>query len=431
MFTFTDSTERIFAPAQCRVDMPSSPQPTDPPPIPPSSTETSLSSEDLALLQTLRFPEYDESDNAGIDDGDGTEPIDLSQGFQWAGLSSQCTMDPFRGALFSPIQPLSHMPSAVPGDVREMARESETRLMSMFSLLRLLHFLSTEPEENKSQVIEVNGRDDQVLESLLDEERRAEEDEYIEESHFSIQRTQYQTRGTTDGQDNVTSTTTTSSTNITQTTPTTSAPPTAAAAVAEDTSTPSSSSSSSSSSSFSLAEDSPDPTLFLSDNDENLESITLISHPRFTSDEEEFRITNQIDNGIGSIIGTLPRAFVYFMNHLLPKTTLDIPRQVLPRLKWFFSPQFRTDSESLLPSLTEDFQRLDNGMPQDRIASQIIKVLLFSSCSESSCERIFSRARFIVGKRRYQLSRRSLFSSLLVSDLALKSFLEEHSLQLS
>ena len=420
MFTFANSTERLFCPAQFITPAPSPiplphppPPPTPPTPQPPPSGGTPPTEEEIALLETLSFPGDEDSSDAGFDnDGDGTQPIDLSHGYGHLSSSSHSRMDPFRCALFSPNELFSSTPPTIPNDVLDMATGSETRLMSVLSLLRLLHLFTTEQEGNKTQVMETNGQDDEVLDSLLDEESRAQEDEYIEESHFRSTPSEYQTRASAEQgtgiaqpslpeeNDSDDSTTTTIQNDFTTT------------------STSSSSSSSSSSQSESI-----ETSLFLSDNAQDLPSITMVSHPSFSGDEAEVPITTQIDQGIRSITGMLPQAFVYFMIHLLPKTTINIPQHVIPRIQWFFT--YPLHPSSLLPSLTEEFQRLDTAIPEDKIASQILKVILFSSCSESSCERLFSRARFIVGKRRYQLSRRALFSSLLVSDLALKRFLED------
>ena len=394
-----------YNPAQFLLSTAALSHPPPPPPHPPSSTVTPPTAEEMDLLQTLQFP--DDDDSACEDDGDGTEPIDLSRGLKHTNSSSQSMMDPFRSALFSPNQRLSSILPAIPGDVLDIASDSETRLMSVSSLLRLLHLLTTEQEGNKTQVMEVSGRDDEVLDSLLDEERRAQEDEYIEKSHFSSTVSKYHTRGSAEEAQPSLPEENDSDTNSNT--------------IMQDQLTTTTTTSSSSSSCFSQTE-SQDLPLFLSD-DKNLQSISLISHPSYSGDEAEVGITYQIDNGIRSITANLRRAFVYFMIQLLPQTTIDMPQQILPRIHWFFSYQFRPGS--LLPSLTEEFRRFDSGSAEEKIAAQIMKILLFSSCSESSCERLFSRARFVVGKRRYQLSRRALFSSLLVSDLALKKFLED------
>ena len=410
MFTFANSAERIFSPAQLVLSMPAPspipppPPPTPPTPQPPSSGGTLPSPEEIALLETLSFPGDDDSSDTGFDnDGDGTEPIDLSHRSVHNSLSVHGRMDSFRRALFSPNKLFSSMPPPIPMDVLDIANGSETRLMSVLSLLRLLRLFTTEQGGNKTQVTEVSGHEDEVLDSLLDEERRAQEDEYIEESHFRSPPSKYQTRGSAEQgagiaqpslpEENDSDDTITIQAELTTTT------------------------TSSSSSSSSAPSESPEASLFLSDNTQNLPSISPISHASFTGDEAEVSLTIQIDNGIRSITGILPQAFVYFMIPLLPRTTKNIPQEVLPRIQWLFSYSFHPGS--LLPSLREEFQRLATDNDEDAIATKILKVILFSSCSESSCERIFSRARFIVGKRRYQLSRRALFSSLLVSDLAL------------
>lgn len=411
MFTFTNSSERIFSLAHLPVSpSPSTSEPHTPtPPPPPPSTETAPNPEEVAMLQTLSFPDDDSDDGGILDDGDGTEPIDLSRGCEPHSTTGHTMMDPFRLALFAPKEQIRYPTPEIPGEVLDTISDTETRLMSVFALLRLLLSFTAEQEK---QVNVVTGKDDQILDSLLEEERRAQEDEYIEESYFSSTRSNYQTRGSAQEgggtEENETEDSTVVQDAVTSTTTTTS----------------SSTSSSSSSSSSSQAQEWLDQTLFASDNDVELQSIPSISHPPFSEDDGEYQITHQMNNSMHLIIGSLPRAFVYFMNHMLPKTATVIPQIVLPRLQWFFS--YPLYPGSLLPSLDGEFQRLDSGLPEERIASQIIKVLLFSSISESSCERIFSRARFIVGKRRYQLNRRALFSSILVSDQAIKKFLDDH-----
>ena len=49
---------------------------------------------------------------------------------------------------------------------------------------------------------------------------------------------------------------------------------------------------------------------------------------------------------------------------------------------------------------------------ENRVFSVVVRVLALSPASEASCERIFSRAKCISGKRRYRLSDAALNSAL-------------------
>ena len=413
MFTFVNSTERIFSLAQLLISSSSSSESSTsrtqprPPPAEPSSVE--------ALLQTVTFPDHESDDGSSEENDVETDPIDLSLPWQSRGGTSHSMMDPFRSALFSPEESFSYPTPDLPGEVLAIASDDETRLMSVFSLLRLLPSLSTEQGVKDTQAIEVSSRDDPIVDSLLEEESRAQDDEYIEESYFISAQSQYQTRSSTQAGGGAAASENDDSISIQDEVITTTTPTT--------TTTSSSSSSSSSSASTSQTDESLDQALFLSDNDQELQSVPPISHPPFCGDDAEYQLAYHMDQSLSLMSASLPGAFVYFMNHLLPRTDPDVPEKVLSRLTWFFSYSFH--SGSLLPNLDGELQRLDKGISEDRIASQIIKVLLFSSISESSCERMFSRARFIVGKRRYQLNRRALFSSLLISDHSVKNFLAE------
>ena len=161
------------------------PHPTDP---------TDTTDEERILLQSLSFPRVDESDSSDCSDSDETVPLDLSLAPSTPSHEMDTgDMDPFRKALFTEKVSFS-IPSGLPQLVRATLNTTETRLMSITSLIHLLGNLSSQEEPKESGVNFEAEQEDEVIDSLLEEERQAEEDEYLEEAALGAPLTRYQTR---------------------------------------------------------------------------------------------------------------------------------------------------------------------------------------------------------------------------------------------
>ena len=405
----------------------------------------------------------DSTDSSNSSDDDETIPLDLSVApTSSAEEKETADMDPFRKALFT-AKPTFSVSSELPQEVRALLSTVETRMMPVASLLHLFEKITSQQEVSKSPVNFEASQDDEIVDSLLEEERRAEEDEYVEEAALGVHVSQYRTRrvdrdGITDEEVSsptvasppLTSSSSSSSSSSSLSTssvssmsqPTVFPPASSFQGLPSesndnpdiDMNTPSSDAFTSSSSSSSSSSSAPstlssttpqadygsDIFPFLSENITAVKSVSPISHPLYSSDECEYMVANNIESSLNFILSSLPISLMYFIGEILPTDRQHLLASIQEKLRVFFTPH----SSSVRSTLEDELHQLASDKePEGTIIAKLFRILLYSSCSESSCERVFSRARFIVGKRRYTLSRRALFASLLVSDNALLQLL--------
>ena len=105
----------------------------------------------------------------------------------------------------------------------------------------------------------------------------------------------------------------------------------------------------------------------------------------------------------------LTQAFVSHLKKVLSILTVDLSQQLLQRYReWILQPQptILNQQETII---AEYAQTSDKG---SLLLSQLIRSLVYAPCSESSVERLFSRLRFICGKRRYNLSLETINASM-------------------
>ena len=145
----------------------------------------------------------------------------------------------------------------------------------------------------------------------------------------------------------------------------------------------------------------------------NLTTIPFLDHPTIEDDTAENSLVARIGELIDGIIKSIDESFAFYCTSTIPSDMQTITSPLLTH-HWKHS-QRQIPGTLPLPTLSMDLAQDHTFDWIERMYTQLVFNLVFSACSESSCERIFSRARFIIGKRRYQLSLLSLYSSLLVS----------------
>ena len=134
-----------------------------------------------------------------------------------------------------------------------------------------------------------------------------------------------------------------------------------------------------------------------------------IRHDPYTSDIIEWRVVEELLKEIQNLICPLDVIFHDYVCALFVdggkrwSLTLD---SIFP--VYVFSPvpiRVITDIESDLLA----FSRLSK---EKKVFSLVVRILALSPASEASCERVFSRAKFITGSQRYRLSEQALNSGL-------------------
>ena len=126
-----------------------------------------------------------------------------------------------------------------------------------------------------------------------------------------------------------------------------------------------------------------------------------------------------IDNQIKQLPSTLIETFSSFAQTVLPQSI----HSAIPILtEYFKSVTISPFVNSILPSLENELRVTLIAKEPEYTFIKLARLLTLSCCSESSCERIFSKARLICGSNKYRSSVKTLNARLLVSYYSHKKF---------
>ena len=173
--------------------------------------------------------------------------------------------------------------------------------------------------------------------------------------------------------------------------------------------------SSSSSSSSSSSESTPvlQPESEEEDDGEEPEVIitgatTALVHDKYIDDEQEHLTIEEIFQSIvGRSQTQLGQEFKRHLDSVLPMSSK----------RWIHAlmTKFEADLSSGIHIATEaDVTSTEESESADHIYRMIVRSLIYSACSESECERIFSKAKHISGKRRHNLLLETLNQALCI-----------------
>ena len=107
---------------------------------------------------------------------------------------------------------------------------------------------------------------------------------------------------------------------------------------------------------------------------------------------------------------SLKEIFEAYINSILPQGYISFKQRLIEQYTlWLDS----TSITEYVPTIADVTLELSYGFAKERpLFGYILRSLCFSVCSESSCERLFSKVRLICGKRRYNLSLATLNAAL-------------------
>ena len=145
-----------------------------------------------------------------------------------------------------------------------------------------------------------------------------------------------------------------------------------------------------------------------------LGSNQIFKHGAFTTVQKEEEYISSIFNDIINVwYVKLTKVFAEHVAKVVPQNLKGLGERMMDIYK---RQLFGRNHHTILCGPMDDVREYASGDKNSQFFSRVTAALLFSSCSESSCERLFSHVKFISGKRRYNLTLSTLNNSISICE---------------